>query len=344
MKRLVLISLIIFVAAGILTIEACRKSDVILATPITFSTPAGWPQTQYDFANNPLTQQGFELGRKLFYDGKLSKDGNFPCASCHQQIAAFGTFDHDRSHGYNGSHTLRNAPPLQNLAWQKDFGWDSAFRKIEQQVVSHITSPTEMGETMSAVLSKLQADADYPRLFKAAFGDEAITEDRLVKALAQFVVMLVSNNSKYDKMQRGETTFNLAEQLGYDIFKNKCGVCHKEPLFNDLSFRNIGIPVDPFLNDYGLMRVSNKRADSLKFKMPSLRNVQLTYPYGHDGRFFVIDNVLEHYRSSVVNGPTTDPLVANKIPLSNFEIGQLKAFLYTLTDSSFITDPRFAKP
>lgn len=336
--------LIASVFAGMLCIQACRKKDQWITTPLTLSNPAGWPPIQYNFSNNPLTQQGFELGRKLFYDGKLSKDGNFPCASCHQQVAAFGTFDHDRSHGYNNSHTLRNAPTLQNLAWKKQFDWDGAYTSIEERALAHINHPNEMGETTSAVIAKLQADADYPRMFKAAFGDENINADRMTKALAQFVLMMVSSNSKYDQVKRGEATFNLPEGLGYDIFKQKCTGCHAEPMFTDYTYRNTGMPVVSPLNDYGRMRVTSNRSDSLKFQVPSLRNVQLTYTYGHDGRFFVIDNVLEHYRSTVQSGPTTDPLVQNYIPLSNFEIGQLKAFLYALTDSTIVKDTKFSKP
>jgi cytochrome c peroxidase len=343
-SRIVVAGLIAFVVVSLLLMESCRKKDKWVTSPITLQNPAGWPAMQYNFANNPITEQGFALGRKLFYDGKLSKDGNFPCSSCHQQMAAFGTFDHDRSHGYNNSHTLRNAPSLQNLAWKSQFDWDGAFSTIEQRALAHINHPEEMGESTASVLAKLQADADYPRLFKAAFGDETIDADRMTKALAQFVLMLVSSNSKYDKVKRGEATFNLPEQLGYDIFKTKCSSCHTEPLMTDFSYRNIGLPLNSVLLDYGRMRVTNNRTDSLKFQVPSLRNVQLTYTYGHDGRFFVVDNILEHYRSTVQNGPTTDPIVANGIPLSNFEIGQLKAFMNALTDSTIVKDARFSKP
>jgi cytochrome c peroxidase len=343
-SRFVVTGLIVFVIVAVVAIESCRKKENWFPTPIVLANPIGWPGVQYNFGNNPLTQQGFDLGRKLFYDAKLSKDGNFPCSSCHQQAAAFGTFDHDRSHGYNNAHTLRNAPALQNLAWKTQFDWDGAFSSIEQRILAHINHPGEMGENTADVLTKLRSDATYPALFNAAFGDENIDADRLSKALAQFVLMLVSSNSKYDKVMRGEATFNLPEQTGYDVFKSKCTGCHKEPLTTDFTYRNIGLRIDPALSDFGRMRVTNNKGDSLKFQVPSLRNVQLTYTYGHDGRFFVIDNVLEHYRSGVQSGPTTDPLVTNYIPLSNFEIGQLKAFLYALTDSSIVKDPRFSKP
>lgn len=323
--------------------EACNKKGGLsnAVTPIEFKVPEGWPKPLYNFENNPLTQEGVNLGRKLFYDGKLSRDGAFPCSSCHQQIAAFGTFDHNLSHGYGNSHTLRAAPPLQNLAWHKLFAWDGASTSIEQQCLKHISNPIEMGETVDNVLNKLRADNNYPKLFKAAFGNETINADKLAKALTQFVLTLVSNNSKYDKVLRQEASFILPEQTGYDIFKAKCVSCHTEPLFTDLNFRNTGIPLDPVLKDFGRSMVTLNAADSFKFKVPSLRNAERTFPFGHDGRFFDLDNILVHYRSGVVNGPTTDPLVKNKIPLSNYEFGQLKAFIYTLTDTSFLNNKKF---
>lgn len=323
--------------------EACRKKEVAVGNAIKFEVPQGWPQPAYNFSSNPLTEEGFLLGKKLFYDGKLSKDGNHSCESCHQQVAAFGTYNHDLSHGYNNSHTIRNAPPLVNLAWQTEFGWDGATNKLESVYVNHINSPINMGENTTAVVEKLRTDPEYPRLFKNAFGDETINEDRMTKAISQFLLMIVSNNSKYDKVKRNEATFNISEQSGYEIFANKCGGCHKEPLFSDHSFRNIGIPFNTYTKDLGRMMVTNKNIDSLKFKTASLRNVQLTWPYMHDGTFPYLDNVLEHYRSQVVNGPTTDPFVKSKIPLSNFEIGQLKAFMYALSDSTILTNRKFSQ-
>ncbi|GEO11203.1 cytochrome-c peroxidase [Segetibacter aerophilus] len=311
-------------------------------TPLEFKVPYGWPAPVYNFEKNPLTQEGVDLGRRLFYDGRLSKDGGFPCASCHQQIAAFGTYDHNLSHGYNYSHTLRNAPPLQNLAWQKLFGWDGAALSIEQQCLKHINSVIEMGDTVENVLNRLRLDNSYPTYFKAAFGDETINADRMTAALTQFVLTMVSSNSRYDKVMRGEATFTLPEQTGYDIFKVKCASCHTEPLFTDNSFRNTGIPVDPFANDFGRFMVTSNSADISKFKVPSLRNTQKTFPYGHDGRFFFLDNVLEHYRSGIKD-PAADPIVRNGISLSNYEIGQLKAFLYSLTDTGFINNRHFGE-
>jgi cytochrome c peroxidase len=313
-------------------------------TPLVFKVPPGWPQPVYDFKQNPVTLQGFELGRKLFYDGRLSKDGNFPCASCHQQFAAFATYDHNLSHGYNNSFTTRNAPALQNLAWQKAFMWDGGINHLDAQPLAPITAPNEMAETVENIIKKLSADAEYRTMFKAAFGSPQITTQRIMQALSQFEVMLVSSNSKYDKVMRGEAQFNLPESLGYAIFKQKCASCHAEPFFTDFSYRNNGMPMDAVLKDEGRMKITGNPYDSLKFKVPSLRNVAVTEPYGHDGRFFFLINVFDHYRKNMVVGPTTDSLLKNKIPLSNYEIGQLTAFLYTLTDTTFLKNPRFAPP
>ncbi len=343
MKYFSIISLCLFVIAGSALSFSFNQKNAP-PTPIAFSVPQGWPQPVYDFKQNPVTKEGFELGRKLFYDGRLSKDGNFACASCHQQFAAFATYDHNVSHGFNNSFTRRNAPGLFNLAWQKEFMWDGGINHLDLQPLAPITDTTEMAENIDSVLNKLRADDDYKKMFRAAFGDETINTKRLTKALSQFLVMMVSANSKYDRVMRGEDSFNLPERLGYAIFQKKCASCHTPPLFTDLSYRNTGLPVDKYLDDFGRMRITRNPADSLKFKVPSLRNALLTFPYGHDGRFYSLLDVLEHYRKGVVNGPTTDSLVKNKIPLSNFEIGQLRAFIYALTDSSFIKDPRFAPP
>jgi cytochrome c peroxidase len=312
--------------------------------PVKFIVPKGWPQPVYDFSKNPLTEEGIALGKKLFYDGNLSKDGSFSCGSCHQQFGAFNTYDHNLSHGINNSLTTRNAPGLFNLAWQKEFMWDGGINHLDLQPLAPITAENEMAETLANVIAKLKADKEYRKLFKAAFGDELINTQRMGKAISQFLLQMVSSNSKYDKVMRGEASFILPERLGYEIFKKKCISCHTEPMFTDYTYRNTGLPLDPYLKDIGRMKITGNPNDSLKFKVPSLRNVAMTFPYGHDGRLFSLISVFEHYRKGMIVGPTTDQLLKNKLPLSNFEIGQLTAFLYTLTDSSFLKDPRFAPP
>ena len=333
---------------GLLTLIAIswenkEPSTKVLGTKILFIVPNGWPKPEYDFKKIPITREGFELGRKLFYDGRLSKDGNFPCASCHQQFCAFATYDHPLSHGYNNAQTFRNTPTLFNLAWQKDFMLDGRIHQLDNQPIAPITAPNEMGENIDSVILKLKNDTAYARLFTNAFGNKTITVPRIMKALTQFMLLLVSSNSKYDKVMRGEAKFNLSEQLGYDIFKQKCISCHTEPLFTDYSYRNIGEPADKYLQDFGRMRVTGKREDSLKFRVPSLRNVAYSSPYGHDGRFFSMLNVFQFYRNGSVNGPTTDSLFKHRMPLYNYEIGQLTAFLYSLSDTAFLKDKRFVE-
>ncbi len=350
MKLRIILSLSFSILLTAVFINACKKTDTAAAGPFTptlleFKIPEGWPAPPTNiFANNPLSEEGFQLGKKLFYDGRLSKDGNFPCASCHQQFAAFATLDHDFSHGFNNSFTTRNAPATFNLAWMTKMHWDGGINHIEVQPLAPITAANEMAETIENVLNKLKADSAYPNLFKAAFGNTDITSQRMLKAIAQFMGSIVSSNSKYDKVKRGEAGFTFSEQNGYDFFKAKCETCHKEPLFTDNSFRNTGMTVNPFLNDFGRMRITNDPTDSLKFKVPSLRNVQLTFPYGHDGRFSFLKDVLEHYQARIqINQPTLDPLLVNRIPMTNTQKFELIYFLNTLTDTTMTKSPRFAQ-
>jgi len=329
---------------GIICCSWITGNNYFKPTPVKFVVPKGWPEPLYDFKSNPLTKEGIELGRQLFYDTRLSKDGTISCGTCHQQFGGFNTYDHSLSHGYNNSLTTRNAPGLFNLAWQKELMWDGGINHLDLQPLAPITAENEMAESLQNVITKLQAKKEYRRLFKAAFGDEKISIQRLTKAISQFVLTLVSSDSKYDRVMRGVDTFILPEKLGYEIFKKKCVSCHTEPMFTDFSYRNIGMPLDPFLKDVGRMKITSDPSDSLKFKVPSLRNVIRSFPYGHDGRFFSVMTVMEHYRKNMVPDLRTDPLLRNRLPLSNFEIGQLTAFLHTLTDSSFLRNPNFAAP
>ena len=349
MKIRIIILLCVSVTLSVLLIGAADKTsgsftDGVLPDYIEFKVPPGWPKPTTDiFAKNRLSEQGFQLGKKLFYDSRLSKDGNLSCAGCHQQFAAFSTYDHDFSHGLNDQHTYRNAPALFNLAWMTKLHWDGGINHIEVQPLSPLTSPTEMAETLENVLAKLKKDSAYPKLFKAAFGTTEINSQRMLKALAQFTGSIVSANSKYDKVLRGEATFTYSEENGYAIFKANCASCHPEPLFTDNSFRNNGFAINDFLKDYGRMRITNDRNDSLKFKVPSLRNVMVSFPYMHDGRIYSIGNVIEHYRTGIVNSPTLDPLLAKPLVITNTQKNELIYFLNTLTDTSMTRNPRFAK-
>lgn len=347
MNRLRVIGSMIL-TAGIVTAvaTACRKEETAsgVPTPLSLVTPAGFPAPNDLFGNNPLTKQGVELGRVLFYDGRLSRDGQVSCGSCHQPFAAFSTFDHAFSHGIGNEFTTRNAPGLFNLAWHRELHWDGGINHLEVQPLAPITAANEMGEDLSNILKKLNADSRYRALFRDAFGDPEATSQRMLKALSQFMGIIVSADSKYDRMLAGKVNFTQAEAAGYAVFKAKCAGCHQEPLFTDLSYRNSGLPLDPLLKDVGRMRITGKTADSLKFKVPSLRNVALTAPYGHDGRFYTLAAVIDHYRSGPKPGPTVDVALRAGLSISSNERADLLQFLTTLTDTTFTKDPRFKEP
>lgn len=342
MKTKIIFLLLGFVALSVFLVSAVEKGTG--PKPLKLFIPKGWPKPLPIFASNPLTEEGFQLGRKLFYDGRLSKDGNFSCASCHQQFAAFATFEHDFSHGFNDQFTTRNAMGLFNLAWNPLYHWDGGINHIEVQALSPLTAPNEMAENIDSVLNKLKAEAEYRRLFKSAFGKEEINSQKMLKAIAQFIGSLVSANSKYDKVMRGEEAFNPSEANGYAVFKQKCATCHVEPLFTDNSFRNTGLPLNDYLKDYGRMRITGDAADSLKFRVPSLRNVSVTQPYMHDGRFYSLGEVIEHYRGGIQQSATLDPLLRSGMEFTPREKYDLILFLNTLTDSSFLKDKRFSQP
>lgn len=341
MKWRFIIIIFLVTLTGSFLINACRKGqeDVPGKTPLTFTVPDGFPAPVYNFSNNPLTEEGFQLGRMLFYDGRLSKDGHYPCASCHQQIAVFGTYDHDLSHGYNDQHSNRNAAPLFNLAWQKEFHTDGKYKSLEDECLDPILAPNQMAEEIGNVLTKLRSDAHMRDMFRAAFGTEEITIERMQKALAQFTVSMVTANSKYDQVKRGQNSFTDYEQRGYDLYKTNCASCHPEPMFTDYTYRNTGLQVS-FLNDYGRILVTGKKEDSLKFKVPSLRNVSLTYPYMHDGRYFSLRACIEHY-ANPQQSSTLDPSITNGIHFNNNQVIDLVAFLRALTDSTLVKDLRF---
>lgn len=342
MKARIAILFISFIATSAFLINA--DNDFFVTTPLKLEVPKGWPKPDNIFENNLLTEEGFQLGRKLFYDGRLSKDGNFSCASCHQQFAAFATFDHDFSHGFNNQFSTRNAPALQNLAWIPLYMWDGGINHLEVQALSPLTAPNEMAENIDSVLKKLRADAEYKRKFKKAFGNDNINSQKMLKALAQFVGTLVSADSKYDQYKRGKAAFNPSELHGYEVFKAKCETCHKEPLFTDNTFRNNGLSLNPFLKDYGRMRITSEASDSLKFRVPSLRNVGVTQPYMHDGRFYSLSQVIEHYRNGIQQSATLDSSLRNGIAFTPKEKYDLILFLGTLTDSSFLKNERFSQP
>lgn len=307
--------------------------------------PPGWPEPVYKFQNNPISKPVFELGRSLFYDPILSSDSTVSCESCHQQFVAFAHSDHALSHGVANQLTTRNAPALFNLNWHPLFMHDGGVNHIEVQPLAPINNPVEMGETTSNVVKKLKRSARYRKMFEDAFGKNVeISDYYMLKALAQFMGLMYSYNSKYDRVKRGEDEFSSDENSGYQVFKLKCSQCHPEPLFTDFQFRSIGLSVNPALIDSGRAHITGNPNDRYKFKTPSLRNITLTAPYMHDGRFLTIDQCLQHYVSGITNTVNLAPELASGIPLSTSEIQHLKSFLHTLTDYTFIQDPKFSNP
>ncbi len=308
--------------------------------------PEGWPQPVYRFERNPLTEKGFALGRELFYDPILSKDNTISCGTCHQQFVAFANADHALSHGIDGKFGTRNSPGLFNLTWHPSFMHDGGVNHIENQPLAPVENPVEMDEKMANVIAKLQSSAKYRRLFNDAFGSEEVNYQRFAFAFTQFMGMMYSYNSKYDAVKRKEGTsaFNASEQKGYDLFIAKCNSCHKEPLFSDFSFRNNGLSVNPNLKDSGRAHITLNPLDIYKFKVPSLRNIALTRPYMHDGRFETLEECLNHYTSGVTNLLNLDPQLQNGISLSDQDKQDIIAFLKTLTDYKFLFDKKFADP
>lgn len=330
--------------------ESCRKDVAIpdIGTPtadIRFSVPKDWPAPYYTFKDNQLTNAGFALGRKLFYDVRLSRDNSTSCGTCHQSFAAFANSGHIISHGVDGLLGTRNSPGLFNLNWNTSFMWDGGINHIEVQPLGPITNPVEMDEKLETVLQKIKADAVYRQMFRDAFGTEEITSARMFKSMAQFMGAIVSANSRYDQYMRGENgvTLNTSELAGMTVFENKCATCHPAPLFTDHSFRNIGMKPTA-VNDSGRAHITLTSSDLYKFKVPSLRNLGYTAPYGHDGRFATLDDVFDQMEKDVYETPTLDPLMKGGIKLSIQERADLKAFLKTLDDQTLVSDKRFEEP
>jgi cytochrome c peroxidase len=311
------------------------EDDILLSWPEYFPTPV------YNFEENPRTKEGFLLGKKLFYDPLLSRDNTVSCGSCHQQFVAFAHADHKFSHGIDNLLGVRNSPALFNLIWQKEFFWDGGSKHIEVQPIGPITNPIEMDETLENVIAKLSNRADYRSLFKSAFNSDSITSQQMLKALVQFMGSFISATSRYDKYLQDPSNhpFSTDEKAGLALFEQKCSNCHTPPLFTDNSYRNNGL--DETFVDSGRFRITNINSDMGKFKVPTLRNIELSYPYMHDGRFETIELVLSHYKNGVKQSGTLDPTLSSGIALSATEKTQLVAFLKTLTDIEFTKDERF---
>ncbi|HVD98430.1 MAG TPA: cytochrome c peroxidase [Cytophagaceae bacterium] len=309
---------------------------------------------------NPLTKEGVYLGRKLFYEKRLSINNAVSCGTCHEQQHAF-TDAKQFSMGVGKQPTSRNSMSLANLLWVRSFFWDGRATSLEEQGKEPILHADEMGETLEHVSAKLQQTREYPKLFKLVYGNDSITGDRIVQAIAQFERTLISANSPYDQYLQGKYTPTEKEQRGMTLFmthpdpeKNvrgaNCVHCHAAPkMFADL-FHNNGL--DSLPKDKGREKITGLPNDRGRFRAVSLRNSALTAPYMHDGRFRTLEEVLDHYSEHIQSSTTLSPFLqdasnepgAKSIRLSAKEKEELIAFLQMLTDSSFITDPRFSDP
>lgn len=305
-------------------------------------------------SNNPQTEEGIRLGKKLFFDPILSTNNTLACAGCHKISNAF-TDDTRFSDGIDGLFGNRNSMPLFNLAWNYDnrFSWDGRESGLENQVFEPVTNPVEMHSSWEAVTEKLKAHPEYPELFNAAFGTEPIDSVLVSKAIAQFERTLISANSKFDNYLLGNASLTPEETNGFNVFmdetKGDCFHCHgseNNPLWTDNKFHNNGL--DTAFLDLGLGNVTGDPADNGKFKSPSLRNLAFTAPYMHDGRFETIEAVINHYSEGLQNSATIDPLMKKidegGVRLSTQEKADLKAFLLSLSDPSFINNPNFFNP
>ncbi|RSC96247.1 cytochrome-c peroxidase [Tenacibaculum singaporense] len=301
--------------------------------------------------NNPLTEEGIALGKKLFFDPILSKDNTQSCASCHDPKNAF-TDDTRFSEGVDGKFGTRNSMPLFNLAWNFDerFMWDGKELSIERQAFSPVRNPIEMHSDWKNVAKKLEEHAEYPILFQQAFGASKIDSTIVTKAIAQFERTLISGNSKFDQYLLGNVELTPEEQNGFNVFMDEtrgdCFHCHgsdNNPLWTDNKFHNNGL--DETFTDIGLGAVTGDPNDNGKFRSPSLRNLKFTAPYMHDGRFATLEEVINHYSEGLKLSSTIDPLMkkANQggVQLSDKNKADLKAFLLSLSDDNFVNNPKF---
>ena len=317
-------------------------------TPYPFQMSATFPIPDLP-RDNPLLGERVELGRKLFFDKRISINDQQSCADCHSPEKAF-TDGRKTALGAEGEFGPRNTMPLFNLAWKKEFFWDGRANNLREQVLQPIQNPIEMHQTLTNLCNKLRATdkADYAGLFTAAFGSAEITAEKISLALESYLLTLTSFNAKFDRVLHGEDHFTPVEQRGFELFSTEydprrgqfgadCFHCHGGPLFQSQAFANNGS--DGAFKDLGREKVTGKASDRGKFAVPSLRNVELTAPYMHDGRFRTLEDVIRHYSTGVVRSATLDPNLAKHpdggVPLTDADQRALVAFLKTLTDTQF---------
>lgn len=306
--------------------------------------PAYFPELTYA---DDLTKNKIALGKKLFYEGKLSRNNTISCGFCHIQSAAFTHHGHPVSHGIDERIGIRNAPPIQNLAFLKRFMWDGVIHDLNEQGISPITAFEEMDSNFTEVIQKLNADEQYKTMFRNAYGDSEINATRILESLGQFMATVISADSKFDKFMNGTVNLSNSEESGRILFEQRCNVCHSGALQTNESFRNTGHYYNAQYADGGLFRVTLDSADFMKFRVPSLRNVELTAPYMHDGRFYSLEAVLNFYSEGVEDNPNLDSVLRQNgtvgIPMTSQEKQDIIAFLKTLTDLEFIQNPDYSE-
>ena len=308
-------------------------------TPFLIETPYGFPDMKIP-SDNPMTVEGIALGEKLFNDPILSADKTQACINCHQQNFSFSD-PNQFSTGIDNIQGNRNASALINLGWNTSFNWDGSSLTLEEQAFEPVTNSIEMHNTWMNVELELNSHSNYPFLFKQAFNINYIDSIHIVKAIAQFERTLISTNSKLDRYLKNEEQLTISELNGYAIFnteKGDCFHCHSTNMFMDNLFHNNGLDNEPF-TDLGRAKVTSNASDNGKFKTPTLRNVEMTAPYMHDGRFATLEEVVEHYDSGGKYSTTVDPLMKKLgvgLQLSNQEKMDLVSYLKTLTDNEFI--------
>lgn len=320
--------------------------------PVNLSWPDYFGSRVFLPANNPLTEEGIQLGRRLFYEKALSVNRRMSCATCHRQENAF-TDGQRFSAGADGTLQPRNTMSLANLIWVRQLFWDGRAGSLEEQAATPLTAPHEMGQSLEASAARLRQIKGYPQLFRRAFGSDSITGDRIVKALAQFERTLISANSRYDQYLQGKYQPSSPESNGIALFFANtdpqkgtrgagCGHCHGGPkTYSDL-FHNNGL--DSLPPDGGRQQITGQAYDKGRFRVATLRNIALTAPYMHDGRFPDLESVIDHYSDHIAHSETLSPFLQQPLHLTQREKKDLLAFLNMLTDSTFITDPRFADP
>ena len=339
MKNILIIILLLTLFAS------CNKNNQEEALQITnprlsLAIPTNFPPLNPLIETAYPTQYGVALGDRLFHDVRLSRDNSISCATCHIRGQAYGDRN-PRAVGVAGRIGLRNTPPIQNMAFLTQYMWDGAVVDLKEQPVTPIVTHEEMDSSLLEVIKKLKDDAYYKEAFAKAYGDSHITSERVLGSIAQFMYTLISANSKYDHVTRDHTaTFTPLEQQGYALFDAKCASCHKGTLFTDESFRNIGFPEHPdTVEEAGRGRVTGSEDDLYRFRVPSLRNVAYTAPYGSFGQFATLKEVLDYFDRGVRDYPNLDPILKDnggRIPLTEQEKEALIAFMKTLSDPKFI--------